>query len=64
LLLNACAPCAQFSDTIRSPDGRIAVEFRLDERVTPRNTIALDGEAVLAESRLGLVTCELDTDAS
>ena len=59
-VINSCAPCAQYSDTVPSPDGRIAAEFRLDESGTPRYTIALNGEPVLAESRLGLVRDDAD----
>lgn len=48
--------------TVTSPDGRLAVEFKLDDSGAPRYAIRLAGQPVLAESRLGLV--REDTDLS
>ena len=45
---------------IASPDGRLAVDFRLDEAGAPRYAIRLDGKLVLQESRLGLVRDDTD----
>ncbi|MFC3551990.1 glycoside hydrolase family 97 protein [Lysobacter cavernae] len=39
---------------LRSPDGRIEVEFALDDRGTPGYRIAFDGREVIALSALGL----------
>jgi hypothetical protein len=40
---------------IASPNGRLVVDFRLDETGAPRYAIRLAGREVLQESRLGLV---------
>lgn len=40
---------------VKSPGGKLAVDFRLDETGSPRYSILLGGTLVLRESRLGLV---------
>jgi hypothetical protein len=45
---------------VASPDGRIVVDFRLDEAGKPRYAVTLDGWPVLRESRLGLVREDAD----
>jgi hypothetical protein len=45
---------------IASPDGRLVVEFRLDETGAPRYAIRLNGKQVLQESRLGLIRTDAD----
>lgn len=47
-------------DSVASPDGRLAVEFRLTSAGAPRYTIRLAGRPVLRESRLGLVREDAD----
>ncbi|MFU8878467.1 MAG: glycoside hydrolase family 97 protein, partial [Wenzhouxiangellaceae bacterium] len=60
--LPAIALCALFSahpvlaaETLRSPDGKIEVEFRLDDDGQPRHALRYNNRAVLHPSRLGLV---------
>jgi hypothetical protein len=45
---------------IASPDGRLVVDFRVDEAGAPRYAIRLDGQLVLQESRLGLIRSDAD----
>jgi hypothetical protein len=45
---------------ITSPDGRLAVEFHLDDAGAPRYVIQLEGKPVLQDSRLGLVRDDAD----
>lgn len=45
---------------IASPNGRLVVDFRLNEAGAPRYTIRLDGKLVLQESRLGLIRNDTD----
>jgi hypothetical protein len=45
---------------VASPDGRLKVDYRLDEAGRPWYSIALDGRPVLGESRLGLVRDDAD----
>ena len=45
---------------IASPDGRLEVDFRLDEAGAPHYAIRLDGKLVLEESRLGLIRTDAD----
>jgi alpha-glucosidase len=45
---------------VASPDGRVSVEFRLDDDGSPRYSIRRDGQPVLQESRLGLVRDDAD----
>jgi len=45
---------------IASPDGRIVVDFRLDQAGAPRYAIRLDGKLLLQESRLGLIRTDAD----
>jgi len=53
------APSPQTSG-IASPDGRIAVDFYLNDAGAPRYTIRREGQLVLRESRLGLVRDDAD----
>jgi alpha-glucosidase len=46
--------------TVSSPNGRVAVDFRLDDGGSPRYLIRLDGRPVLLDSRLGLVRDDAD----
>jgi len=64
-LLSACAPRlvrapVQDDNTVRSPDGRVVVSFRLDSAGSPHYAIAFAGDPVLQESRLGLVRDDAD----
>ena len=45
---------------IASPNGRLVVDFRLNETGAPRYAIRLDGKLVLQESRLGLIRNDTD----
>jgi alpha-glucosidase len=45
---------------VSSPDGRLAVEFHLDEHGAPRYSVTLDDKPVLRESRLGLLREDAD----
>lgn len=45
---------AAFAQPVTSPDGRLAVEFRLNEQQAPVYQVKLEGRVVLAESKLGL----------
>ena len=45
---------------VASPDGRLVVNFRLNEAGAPRYAIRLDGRLVLQESRLGLIRNDTD----
>lgn len=45
---------------LTSPNGRVYLDFRLDEGGAPRYSIRRDGKAVLQESRLGLVRSDAD----
>jgi alpha-glucosidase len=45
---------------IASPNGRLVVDFRLNEAGAPRYAIRLDGKLVLQESRLGLIRNDTD----
>ena len=48
------------ADTLRSPDRRVAVEFSLNDDGVPVYGLKIDGEEVLAGSRLGLVAGDAD----
>ena len=63
LLLCLCAgpaASAQSLTTVKSPDGRVTVDFRLDAEGVPLYTLRLEGRPVLRESRLGLVRDDAD----
>ena len=45
---------------VAGPDGRLAVDFRLDDAGSPRYAIRLGGRPALGESRLGLVRDDAD----
>lgn len=45
---------------LTSPDGLLAVDFRLDERGSPFYAVRLDGILVLRDSRLGLIREDAD----
>ncbi|MEX2093012.1 MAG: glycoside hydrolase family 97 N-terminal domain-containing protein, partial [Pirellulales bacterium] len=55
-----CAVEASHASSVASPNGSLAVEFRLDADGAPRYSIRLDGRPVLQESRLGLVREDAD----
>src|SRR5688500_6659963 len=59
-LLAATAVTAQEYKTVKSPNGRIEVGFRLDAQGAPRYVARLDGKEVLAESRMGVVREDAD----
>ncbi|MET0649136.1 MAG: glycoside hydrolase family 97 catalytic domain-containing protein [Pyrinomonadaceae bacterium] len=46
---------AQALTTVASPNGRLKVDFHLDDGGAPRYAVRLDGKVVLRDSRLGLV---------
>lgn len=48
------------SAVISSPGGNLAIEFSLTQAGEPQYTISLDGEPVLAESKLGLIRDDED----
>lgn len=48
------------ADTLRSPDRRLAMEFTLNNEGSPSYRLKIDGEEVLADSRLGLVAGDVD----
>jgi hypothetical protein len=52
---------AQAGDTVKSPDGKLAVEFKLNAAQSPVYLIRLNGQPVLQESRLGLVRDDADS---
>jgi hypothetical protein len=54
------AVAAEGGLTVTGPDDRIEVSFRIDAEGTPRYTIDLDGNTVLAQSRLGVVREDAD----
>lgn len=56
----AVAAAGQGVTTVGSPNGRLKVDFRLDEGGAPRYAVLLDGRQVLRESRLGLVRDDAD----
>jgi len=68
----ACAPATRESSrgaggsaeytnlTVSSPNGRVLAELRLDSVGAPHYTVALDGDLVLASSRLGLIRDDAD----
>jgi hypothetical protein len=60
VLCSAAANAASEMSTVASPDGRLAVEFRLNSAGAPRYAIQLDGKRVLQDSRLGLVRDDAD----
>jgi hypothetical protein len=51
---------AASADTLRSPDRRVAVDFSLNDQGAPVYWLKIDGEPVLAESRLGLTLGDVD----
>jgi alpha-glucosidase len=59
LLCSGAVP-APGAGTLASPDGRIAVDFNLNDAGAPRYTIHCEGQLVLRESRLGLVRDDAD----
>ena len=61
LILPVAAPAKQSTEfRVASPHGRLGVDFRLNDTGAPRYTIQVDGQPVLAESRLGLVRDDAD----
>lgn len=61
LSLTAVLPLpVALAGVVKSPDGRLAVEFTLSAGGAPHYTIQLDGKALLTESRLGLVRDDAD----
>lgn len=60
-LCGAIGPAgAMPADTLRSPDRRVAVEFSLNDDGVPVYGLKIDGEEVLAGSRLGLMAGDAD----
>jgi len=51
---------AQSTSLVKSPDGRLAVEFKLNAAQSPVYQIQLEGQPVLRESRLGLIRDDAD----
>lgn len=49
------ASCRQERTVLTSPDGKLVLEFTLDEEGTPRYNLRHEGKEVLLPSRLGLV---------
>ncbi len=63
LLVCSCATGskdAAQSSSVASPDGRLMAEVHLDPAGAPRYSVRLNGQVVLAESRLGLVRDDAD----
>ena len=62
LLCSGAAPAAPTpkASTLASPDGRVAVDFYLNDAGAPRYAIRCGGQPVLRESRLGLVRDDAD----
>ena len=56
----AAATTPAETSRLASPDGRLAVDFHLNAAGAPRYAIQLDAQAVLQESRLGLVRDDAD----
>jgi hypothetical protein len=54
------AVCAQAADTLRSPDGKIAVEFGLSSEGTPTYSVKRAEAVVLESSKLGIVRDDAD----
>lgn len=48
------------ADEVKSPDGSLAVTFRLNEEGSPRYLITKNGRPVLQESRMGLLRDDAD----
>jgi len=61
ILALAAAPLAA-AETLRSPDGRLVLEFSLPDG-QPRYALARDGAALVNSSRLGLVFAEAGFDS-
>jgi hypothetical protein len=51
---------AQSASLVKSPDGRLAVEFKLNASRAPVYQIRQDGKLLLQESRLGLIRDDAD----
>jgi len=54
LLLTTISATPAMAETVTSPDGRIAVEFLIDQHGAPRYAVRRDERVVLHPSRLGL----------
>ena len=59
LALLALVACAPLTTEVSSPDGRIALSFKLDEGM-PTYSIDVDGAPLVEQSALGLVAEEAD----
>ena len=55
-----CVSESQLSNVVTSPDGRIVVEVGATDEGVPYYTLTFDGESVLEQSSLGIVTSEED----
>jgi hypothetical protein len=61
LIFPAVAPAAQSAEfQLASPNGRLTVDFHLNDSGVPRYSIQVDGRAALGESRLGLIRDDAD----
>jgi alpha-glucosidase len=57
---SVCVADDMTDERATSPDGRLSVEFRLDDRGSPRYSIQRDGKLVLQESQMGLLRDDAD----
>lgn len=57
---SVCLADGMTDERTTSPDGRLSVEFQLDDKGSPRYSIQRDGKLVLQESHLGLVRNDAD----
>ena len=62
-MIVAMAGCAEAEHTVKSPDGRLVVQFSIDQQGAPHYRILRDGVDVLMSSRLGLVRDDEDFSA-
>lgn len=54
-LILCCAGCSAASNTVSSPDGKLRIEFSLDEQGRPHYSVTLGEKQALGASALGLV---------
>jgi alpha-glucosidase len=60
MMVGFTANCHSARFTLTSPDGRIVVEVGATDEGAPYYTLTFDGESVLEQSSLGIVTSEED----
>lgn len=63
LILLLCPLSSAYAESLRSPDGRLELEFSLDDSGAPHYALRRDGAAVLNRSRLGLIFDKAEFDS-